>query len=92
MEISIIASDDDGMCVNKLSSSWEWDWECEWCWKPIPNGPGTWYRLLYLQGFLVIDNLLLDHVGLPGVLDLAVNLVIFLSWWFGGIIPRHSYN
>ena len=31
--------------------------------------------------FWVVDNLLLDHVGLPHVLDLAVHLVIFLAWW-----------
>ena len=39
----------------------------------------------------VVDNLLLDHVGLTHVLDLAVHLVIwFLAWWVEGIIPRHS--
>ena len=39
----------------------------------------------------VVDNLLLDHDGLPHVLGLAVHLVIFLPCWVGGIIPRHFY-
>ena len=36
----------------------------------------------YLTKFLVVDNLLFDHVGLPHVLDLAVHLV-HLSTWIG---------
>ena len=43
------------------------------------------------QKFWVVDKLLLDHVGLPPVLDLGVHLVIILVWWVGGIILRHSY-
>ena len=35
----------------------------------------------YLTG--LIDKLLLDHVGLPPVLDFAVHLVIFLARWVG---------
>ena len=29
---------------------------------------------------MLINNLLLDHVGLTHVLDLAVHLVIFFGW------------
>ena len=29
---------------------------------------------------MLVDNLLLDHVGLPHVLDLAVHLVNFFGW------------
>ena len=32
----------------------------------------------------MIDKLLLEHVGLPHVLDLAVHLVIFLGWMSQG--------
>ena len=39
----------------------------------------------------VFDNLLLDHVGLPLVVILAVHLVIFCAGWAKGIILRHSY-
>ena len=33
-----------------------------------------------LTKFLVVDNLLFDHVGLPHVLDLAVHLVHLSTW------------
>ena len=33
----------------------------------------------------------LEHVELPQVLDLAVHLIIFMAYWVGGIIPKHSY-
>ena len=36
--------------------------------------------------FLVVDNLLLEHVGLPLVVILAVHLVIFFAGWVEGII------
>ena len=36
-----------------------------------------------------IDNLLLDHVGLPYV---AVHLLIFCVGWVEGIILRYSYK
>ena len=39
-------------------------------------------KMGYLTKFLVVDNLLFDHVGLPHVLDLAVHLV-HLSTWIG---------
>ena len=32
----------------------------------------------------LIDKLLLEHVGLPHVLDLAVHLVIFFGWMSQG--------
>ena len=38
---------------------------------------------------LVVDNLLLDHVGLPQVVIVAVHLVIF--GWVEGIILKHFY-
>ena len=34
------------------------------------------------------DKLLLDHVGLPLVVFLAVHLVIFFAGWVEGIILR----
>ena len=40
---------------------------------------------------LVVDNLLLEHVGLPQVVIVAVHLVIFFAGWVEGIILRHSY-
>ena len=40
----------------------------------------------------IFDNLLLDHVGLPEVVIVAVLLVIFCTGWVKGIILRHSYN
>ena len=43
------------------------------------------------QKFWEVDNLLLDHVGLPHVLVLVVHLVIFGAGWVGGIIPKHFY-
>ena len=33
---------------------------------------------------MLIDNLFLDHVGLPHVLDLAVHLVNFFGWMSQG--------
>ena len=39
---------------------------------------------------VVVDNLLLDHVGLPQVVIVTVHLVIF-SGWVEGIILRHFY-
>ena len=33
---------------------------------------------------MLIDNLLLDHVGLPNVLDLAVHLVNLFGWMSQG--------
>ena len=36
----------------------------------------------------VVDNLLLDHDGLPLVLDLAVHLVIFFGLLGGGDDPK----
>ena len=41
---------------------------------------------------LVVDNLLLEHVGLPLVVILAVHLVIFCAGWVKGIILRHFYK
>ena len=41
--------------------------------------------------FLVVDNLLLEHVGLPQVGIVAVHLVIYLAGWVKGIILRHCY-
>ena len=43
------------------------------------------------MGFWGFDNLLLDHVGLPLVVIVAVHLVIFGAGWAKGIILRHSY-
>ena len=40
---------------------------------------------------LVVDNLLLEHVGLPQVVIVAVHLVIFLAGWVEGVILRHFY-
>ena len=40
----------------------------------------------------VVDNLLLEHVGLPKVVIVAVNLVIFCAGWVKGIILRHFYK
>ena len=37
----------------------------------------------------VVDNLLLDHVGLPHVVIVAVHLAI--AGWIKGIILRHFY-
>ena len=39
----------------------------------------------------VIDNLLLDHLGLPQFVIVAVHLVIFFAGWVEGIILRHIY-
>ena len=39
----------------------------------------------------VVDNLLLDHVGLPQVVIVAVHLVILFAGWVKGIILRHIY-
>ena len=39
---------------------------------------GTW--LLPLSNLVLTNNLLLDHVVLPHVLDLAVHLVNFFGW------------
>ena len=44
--------------------------------KGIILGP----QLLSLQKLGLIDKLLLEHVGLPHVLDLAVHQVIFFGW------------
>ena len=38
----------------------------------------------------VVDDLLLDHVGLPQVVIVAVHLVIFAGW-VKGIILSHFY-
>ena len=39
----------------------------------------------------VLDNLLLEHVGLPHVLVLTVHLVNFLGWMGKGIIlPKNA--
>ena len=35
-------------------------------------------------------NLLLDHVGLPQVVIVAVHMVFFLAGWIKGIILRHD--
>ena len=35
-----------------------------------------------------VDNLLPDHVGLPNVLDLAVNLVQLMTWMGWEVILR----
>ena len=43
------------------------------------------------KSFGFVDNLLLDHVGLPHVLDLAVHLVIFLAGWVGGIVTIGTF-
>ena len=47
---------------------------------------GPW--LLSLQKLGLIDKLLLEHVGLPQVLDLAVHLVNFLGWMSQGGHPE----
>ena len=39
----------------------------------------------------LIDKLLLEHVGLLNVLDLAVNLVNFLAGYVKGVILTHFY-
>ena len=39
----------------------------------------------------VVDNLLLEHVGLPKVVIVTVHLVTFLAGWVEGSIPRHIY-
>ena len=41
---------------------------------------------------LVVDNLLLEHVGLPQVVIVTVYLVIFFAGWVEGIILRHFYK
>ena len=40
----------------------------------------------------VVDNLLLEHVGLPQVVIVDVHLVIFFAGWVEGIILRHFYK
>ena len=47
-------------------------------------------RAIFAWSFIV-DNLLLDHVGLPQVVIVAVHLVIFFAGWVKGIILRHFY-
>ena len=45
----------------------------------MDQGHHSWYpATLFLK--VRVDKLLLEHVGLPHVLDLAVHLVIFLGW------------
>ena len=47
--------------------------------------PSIKLNLIFINKKLVlINNLLLHHVGLCNVLDLAVHLVIFLARWIGG--------
>ena len=41
-------------------------------------------QLLFFQNLGLIDKLLLEHVGLPHILDLAVHLVNFLGWMSQG--------
>ena len=41
-------------------------------------------QLLFFQNLGLIDKLLLEHVGLPHVLDLAVHLVNFFGWMSQG--------
>ena len=47
---------------------------------------------IWVLKFWIVDIVLLYHVGLPHVFDLADHLVIILAWWVGGIIPRYSYQ
>ena len=46
----------------------------------------------HFQNLWVVDNLLLNYVGLPLVLDLTVHLVIFVAELLGGIIPRIFFS
>ena len=48
--------------------------------KGIILGP----QLLSYQNLGLIDKLLLEHVGLPHILNLAVHLVNFLGWMSQG--------
>ena len=41
-------------------------------------------QLLSFYNLGLIDRLLLEHVGLPHVFDLAVHLVIFFGWMSQG--------
>ena len=45
----------------------------------MDQGDHSWYRTILLQKLGLIDKLLLEHVGLPHVLDLTVQLVNFLA-------------
>ena len=49
------------------------------------QGDHSWYQIILLlkvrvKSTWLIDKLLLEHVGLPHVLNLAVHLVIFWGW------------
>ena len=46
------------------------------------------YLRYYSVKLWVVDNHLLDHVGLPQVVIFVVHLVIFAGW-VKGIIQRH---
>ena len=48
-------------------------------------------QLLSFWKLGLIDKLLLEHVGLPLVLDLAVHQVNFLAGWVKGAILSHFY-
>ena len=47
---------------------------------------------LLSQKLWVVDNLLLDHVGLPQVVIVAVLLVIFIAGWIDVGNSVHPYS
>ncbi len=55
----------------------------------MDQGHHSWYPVKLKLG--LIDKLLLEHVGLPQVLDLAVHVVNFLCWMSQGVILSHFY-
>ena len=54
----------------------------------MDQGDHSWYQTILLKKLGLIDKLLLEHVGLPHVLVLAVHYVNFFSWVSQGGHPE----
>ena len=49
----------------------------------------SWDQTILLLKIGLIDKLLLEHVGLPNIPDLAVHLVNFFGWMSQEVILSH---
>ena len=63
----------------------------------LANHNNQFFLALWIKGIILGNKILLEHVGLPHILDLAVYLVNFFGWMNQGdhseplLLYTHSY-